>query len=391
MSIGRFAREVQHLGEPEREGAVRGDGGTRGLHFLERSHVLFLGRPGTILETQIAPHLRPFDKGTSVRDVFYGGDSGSLSISPIVMVRILKERSAPVRTPSFLPKATYQRIELKHRRRGEQWGDWVRLRSLQFTLGHHSNGQDGCILLDAALPDCVPTSDAIRINRTSGSFSTNYFRVGYYRRYHRLDKPQPEPGGGAIAFRHVVHTLSGGIAFETHPAWLGLGGTLEQPFRDIYGTNRLLAELEYEKPLRARVLGVGLAGVRLGASGQFVRKKRNSQDCAVAGATGFEANSCAPRFGLGAEAALRFDRIDELALYLRYQHAQDPYNLGFTHLNHQLQFGLTFDVGRTAALRLPVIDEAVLEEERAIQKGKAWKAYRKANREWCRENCPKSS
>ena len=53
------------------------------------------------------------------------------------------------------------------------------------TIGHHSNGQDGCLFADEIrVPDgeCVaalPSQSGPRpINKRDGSFSTNYVRVG---------------------------------------------------------------------------------------------------------------------------------------------------------------------------------------------------------------------
>ena len=68
-------------------------------------------------------------------------------------------------------------------------------------VGHHSNGQDGCLSTeqqrvdlpgedDPCLPEGVVPTQAT-INRVDGSFSTNYIRVGMNYSWNRL-----EPGGG---------------------------------------------------------------------------------------------------------------------------------------------------------------------------------------------------
>ena len=64
-------------------------------------------------------------------------------------------------------------------------GDRVGIWSPQLTIGHHSNGQDGCLFETDVLDgdECVGVPDLSRINRKDGSFSTNFVRLGgRYRR-----------------------------------------------------------------------------------------------------------------------------------------------------------------------------------------------------------------
>lgn len=78
-------------------------------------------------------------------------------------VRIIgSERSAPVRTPSFLPGAVFN-IRLNN--------NFNRFKYLSFEIFHHSNGQDGPAVY-------IPGTDDI--NLFNGNFSTNFLCANYH-------------------------------------------------------------------------------------------------------------------------------------------------------------------------------------------------------------------
>jgi len=116
----------------------------------------------------------------------------SIVAVPMVKLRMfIEERSSPVRTPSYMPKGTGQLFWFKLQK------DRVDLFAAQATVGHHSNGQDGCLFLHQAREsedddaECVPEVPADRnhvaVNRRDGSFSTNYLLFGWRYRYIKLD------------------------------------------------------------------------------------------------------------------------------------------------------------------------------------------------------------
>jgi hypothetical protein len=116
----------------------------------------------------------------------------SIVAVPMVKLRMfVKERSSPVRTPSYMPKGTGQLFWFKLQ---EQKVD---LFAAQATVGHHSNGQDGCLFKiqeresEDSDADCIPEIPADRtpseINRRDGSFSTNYLQFGWRYRHIVLD------------------------------------------------------------------------------------------------------------------------------------------------------------------------------------------------------------
>ena len=101
----------------------------------------------------------------------------SISGSPRVRLRMIEADSAPVRTPSYMPKGTFTGIFF----RGEsarRVGVWAAM----LTVGHHSNGQDGCLFTtDQKVTDsrgkstCIGQPNLAAINKIDGSFSTNFF------------------------------------------------------------------------------------------------------------------------------------------------------------------------------------------------------------------------
>jgi len=108
----------------------------------------------------------------------------SIAAVPMVKLRMfVNEPSAPVRTPSYMPKGTGQMFFFA------QNSTHADLFALQATVGHHSNGQDGCLYkTEDPAHDCLPLPPLdrshVEVNRKDGSFSTNYLLFG--GRYRRI-------------------------------------------------------------------------------------------------------------------------------------------------------------------------------------------------------------
>ncbi|WP_434385966.1 hypothetical protein [Melittangium boletus] len=135
---------------------------------------------GFIFEAAIAPNLY---SPQWVRK----RESGTLVLSGIftfqARLRMLNDSSSPVIPPSFMPKLSLQGLFLVPPVFGER-GEFSHRYVLgaQATLGHHSNGQEGCFGgnetgFDGA--NCQPDDSlpAYPPNEISGSYSTNYLRM----------------------------------------------------------------------------------------------------------------------------------------------------------------------------------------------------------------------
>jgi len=87
-------------------------------------------------------------------------------LTPHMLIRMINQYSHPVRTPSYMPKATvYYRLK----------GQSAEKETIPFlTFGHHSNGQDGAFYYADSL---TANGDSI-INKVNGSFAYNYFTGG---------------------------------------------------------------------------------------------------------------------------------------------------------------------------------------------------------------------
>lgn len=80
-------------------------------------------------------------------------------LTPQIILRMFREESQPVRTPSYMPQITVL-YKFKQDR-------FKRINTAFIKYGHHSNGQDG----DFYLPDST-------INLKTGNFTTNFLEFG---------------------------------------------------------------------------------------------------------------------------------------------------------------------------------------------------------------------
>ena len=221
------------------------------IPFLEGTEVYWTLQSGdgdrarfpSALEGDIFPHLVVYQNFTDVIDIdaqqLRGRDryprvrDFDSSGTPAVRLRMTRNVSRPVRTPLYMPRGNFQILWARglkdNVQRAAVTSDVaealsrlpnVGLWEAHFIVGHHSNGQDGCIttLQERDPPDtgeCVPPGivpDSDTINRVDGSFSTNYFRVGvnYSRNWmtnvvklqavrelrFRAERPAPSPRPG---------------------------------------------------------------------------------------------------------------------------------------------------------------------------------------------------
>ena len=145
----------------------------------------------------------------------------------MVRLRQLHGQSNPVPPPSFMPKGTLQFLGF-HPVAPNQ--NHTSTTAIDFTFGHHSNGQRDCPFLDQMRDEdtdkCRPLESEILhvsdINSRSGNFSTHYRRVRVHHR--RRGESWQWTLGGALE-RHL-----------SSPD--GAGGTLPDDLADRYGRTR---------------------------------------------------------------------------------------------------------------------------------------------------------
>jgi hypothetical protein len=200
------------------------------IPFLEGTDVFWTVQSGeprfpNRLEADLFPHLVASQNFSSTLDVAAQSRRGgrfkefsySISGTPAVRLRMLRQVSAPVRTPSYMPRVNAQFLWTRGLRDCDPSNPKAECRTAaaaavpgveqvpaeavpyaralaavprvsvweaHVIVGHHSNGQEGCLIAtqtrDAATAECVPpgTVTAATINRRDGSFSTNYIRTG---------------------------------------------------------------------------------------------------------------------------------------------------------------------------------------------------------------------
>ncbi len=325
------------------------------------------------LEADIFPHLVVAQDFTSLIDPNeiakrqQGSTRGlkefaySISGTPAVRIRMLRDVSAPVRTPSYMPRVNVQflwardlkyRLEraleaLRKQRAGQAPGaaeaadrtpgadttstenPFANMRAALATLtrvsiweahlivGHHSNGQDGCTSASQqrdpprtgeCLPrGVVPTRETV--NRHDGSFSTNYLRIGVNYSRNFMSKTHDLQADREARAR---------VEFEWHPR-----KAVDEDIVDVYGRARLLLGGAYAKR------NVGVCRKRLEGSAGVVWNPGVVEGVPESSWT-FQV-SCFPTPNGG------------WGIFARFYTGQDYYNIGFLDGITRFHVGATFN------------------------------------------------
>ena len=207
----------------------------------------FLPASDLVFEAWVAPDVHIVDNVASQLDKVLNGSRKRLWTYPafgtfMVRLRMFDEDSNPVRTPSYMPKATVQFAAFRDISRGadtEQPDRRVAMWLIDIVpFGHHSNGQNGGLFtgysrVDGECVTAVEVPVTVRtVNTENGSFSTNYIRTGvHYRRN------LPGIGGRYSICRH---TLAVGCRRtprdQSH--LVSIGGAISDDLHAIYGATR---------------------------------------------------------------------------------------------------------------------------------------------------------
>jgi hypothetical protein len=234
----------------------------------------------------------------------------SISGSPRVRLRMIEADSAPVRTPSYMPKGTFTGLFF----RGES-ARRVGLWAAMLTVGHHSNGQDGCLFTtDTKVTDpqgstCVGEPNLAAINKIDGSFATNFVKLGTRYRREWLEQISPDEQVGRRA-------VTIGVDFQRH-------FHTDPRIKPFYGTTRGEVSFAYAtripKVCRSRLSG--------GATVLYV---------------GGPPENVGP-LAVQIDGACTFTNDGGWGLFARFYAGQDYYNLGFAESIQRFQFGVHYE------------------------------------------------
>ena len=268
----------------------------------------------TLFEADIFPHLKLWGNVTS--NLPRGSRRYLVSFTPAVRLRMLSESSAPVLSPSYMSRLNIQWLFAGE---GSERALEVEVWEAHVMLGHHSNGQSGCLFVgqdpDA---DCRPTlrqliedqGEGPDFNIRGASFSTNYLRTGIAVQLNVFDVTDLRLRGD----------------FEVH------FGTDEQiqPFYGRYRTEfgfsfvwLAIDDVRCTLSLDARLTDVPspeVLGERYQAGNLFIPWKAF-----------WYRNSC-------------FSEASNWGVYVGAYQGQDYYNIGFLAHTFRYQFGVTYSM-----------------------------------------------
>jgi hypothetical protein len=270
----------------------------------------------------------------------------ALYATPMFRLRMFNEDSNPVRTPSYMPKVSLQLAWLKNlsteteaSRRHDGPIRMIVVHTIPF--GHHSNGQNGCLMIGQSRPECEPKETSVPFvqpfNLETGSFSTNYIRGGVS--YHRLHPRGDIAEGESEDLGWTTKREWGvGLSVELHPKGF-VGGSLSDELRLMYGDTRF--DLEVDGAIRdmaVRLWKLRFSCGRAAASGTFRY---------------IQGTLSTLRFGGSAEALCLPKGWGGTGLFVRYVDGQDYYNLNFATRIRRVQFGFTFGQPKFLMFALP--------------------------------------
>lgn len=244
---------------------------------LERSYVAFpigfMGLEPLIFEADLVPNFSVLPRSWHV----------ALFLTPKIIVRMFATKSAPVSTPSYMPRLTTF----------FWFDDSARGPTTYFSAAflHHSNGQSGAFY----------NADGSH-NHDSGSFGTNYFEFAAYPKFW-----QSASSGWSS------------IVLEWHPRSFE-----NAELRSTYGNLRLRLATTVNSKLGSydSDLSVGLTAI-------FSEMQKPTN-----------ASTFFARFPIAVKYAIRPPAID-VGLYAAYYQGQDYYNIWYDRFISTLEIGIS--------------------------------------------------
>jgi hypothetical protein len=347
-------------------------------HVLERNYVFKPLKDTTLLyEAHPTAHLFLLDGLPLAYDRLTRLDSATHQprndtyalraiISPMFGIRQMKDSSAAVRTPSFMPRLlAVELLQVTGLGTPVVFGENVAYRDAQLiglrvSLTHHSNGQAGCFRegyrpkkgdFDHCEP--IPITDpskvlprdtmVVRLNGSDGDFSSTFVSAMLHvtRLYDFSHGNTPR------------WTVAGAIGYDWHPH--GFFGELSDEQRSLYGSWRVRGQAE----------GMYVSGLTCPDSGErtIVQKAlcvlRGRSRITLEGERGPGATGpLASRFDPpilpwrgSVELSHAFHWALGTGLFVRWNDGYDYYNIGFANRHRVTMVGIMLDVGGDDLLR----------------------------------------
>ncbi len=300
--------------------------------------VLPAGDHPIAFEAQAATHLFLVNQWDRVERITRPGSMASVwswDVSFLLHLRMVEDKSAPVRPPSYMPSTHVQWFGLWKTSPGT-----VQELEAELGLTHHSNGQQQCSFVptndsgnqqDDASPKTCLTGDALRaqaeeslrhnVNFRSGDFSTSYATLGMHYAFMRLD-----------ADRFMISRMSIGAVYQPNFVtdqgafgWFPGGISKDQAW--MYGIHRARVELQGRWHLGAP--WTSLAGIlSLTASGELMWNTAPS----------------IPNSRLVGELSYTVDGFHGLGAFVRGSTGQDDLNILYAAgRTNMVQFGLIWN------------------------------------------------
>lgn len=211
-------------------------------------------------------------------------------LTPQITIRMYREESFPVRTPSYIPQMTaYYRLSSKKK---------ANSLSAFFKLAHHSNGQDGDFYLENG-----------EINKKTGSFATNYIEAGIIKT-------------NFIKKFNAVQFIS--TSFEVHPE-----NFTDEELVGLYSLYRWNTIVSFFKLPQENNDLPKKASISLKAKSTWLFG--NVQDWNF-----FEEK----RFNIALTFFYHPDFFEDIGFFASFYHGMDYYNIYFNHQITVLRFGI---------------------------------------------------
>ncbi len=212
-------------------------------------------------------------------------------LTPQIIIRMYREESFPVRTPSYLPQLTVFYL-LNEKVNSQNLSVYGR-------IAHHSNGQDGDFFLEDG-----------SLNLKSGSFATNFLEYGFI-------KTNINNRFNALQFFKT--------SFEIHPK-----GFIQEELEGIYSQYRWhnsfsIFKLASDKNQQhSQKPSISIKAETTWMFGDYNHLKAFSSE----------------RLNLRLTFYYHPKFLEDIGLFVLYFHGTDYYNIYFNHRRDMLRFGL---------------------------------------------------